>query len=74
MEDKYKRIAELHNNWDTLTDDEVEELIHLKNSLEELKTNDSFDNFKTMEEADIEVDGKFYNYQKAYNKDCDIEK
>lgn len=32
MEDKLRRIAELHNNWETLTDEETAELIELKNS------------------------------------------
>lgn len=32
MEEKLRRIAELHSRWDTLTDEETLELIELKNS------------------------------------------
>ncbi len=51
MEDslKWNRIIELHHNWDNLTNDEIKELIDLKNSLDKIEEVD-FKGFEKMSE------------------------
>ena len=58
---KLERIAELHDKWDSLSDDETQELIDLKNSIDLSKDYD-FTKFDEMNRADLQIDGKFYKY------------